>query len=103
MCKLKLKRKFLYDSNNDIEKYFDEGINEIILKSVENSEEGENSLIDEFLKANLEESTGKKLKEVVSTTIKENLEIDQAIELISKDKKLYNLLAEAIQWNINIM
>ena len=75
---LKLKRKFLYDSNNDIEKYFDEGINEIILKSVENSEEGENSLIDEFLKANLEESTGKKLKEVVATIQKEQNEIIRA-------------------------
>lgn len=75
---LKLKRKFLYDSNNDIEKYFDEGINEIILKSIENSEEGENSLIDEFLKANLEESTGKKLKEVVATIQKEQNEIIRA-------------------------
>lgn len=75
---LKLKRKFLYNSNNDIEKYFDEGINEIILKAAGNSEEGESSLIDEFLKVNLEESTGKKLKEVVATIQKEQNEIIRA-------------------------
>lgn len=73
---LKLKRKFLYNNKNDIEKYFDEGINEIILKS--GGEESENTLIDEFLKVNLEESTGKKLKEVVATIQKEQNEIIRA-------------------------
>lgn len=73
---LKLKRKFLYNNENDIEKYFDEGINEIILKSA--GEESENTLIDEFLKVNLEESTGKKLKEVVATIQKEQNEIIRA-------------------------
>lgn len=73
---LKLKRKFLYNSENNIEKYFDEGINEIILKSA--GEESENTLIDEFLKVNLEESTGKKLKEVVATIQKEQNEIIRA-------------------------
>ncbi|MGL5615204.1 MAG: RNA polymerase recycling motor HelD [Sarcina sp.] len=74
---LKLKRKFLLNNDTgDIEKYFDEGINEIILKSA--GEESENALIDEFLKVNLEESTGKKLKEVVATIQKEQNEIIRA-------------------------
>ena len=67
--KLELKRKFLY-KNSDIEKVFDEGINNIII----NEEEGQN-LVDEFLKINLEESSGKKLKEVVATIQKEQNEI----------------------------
>ncbi len=68
--KLSLKRKFLFkeDSLTDI---FDEGINEIIIKS---SDEG-SDLVDEFLKINLEESRGKKLKEVVATIQKEQNDI----------------------------
>nr|WP_312290098.1 RNA polymerase recycling motor HelD [Clostridium chromiireducens] len=66
---LELKRKFLY-KNNDIERLFDEGINEIII----NEEEGQN-LVDEFLKINLEENRGKKLKEVVATIQREQNEI----------------------------
>ena len=72
---LKLKRKFLYNKENNIEKYFDEGINEIILKS---QDDGENALVDEFLKLNLEESTGNKLKEVVATIQKEQNDIIRA-------------------------
>lgn len=73
---LSLKRKFLYTEENYLKKYFDEGINEIILKS--QSDNDENALIDEFLKVNLEESTGKKLKEVVATIQKEQNEIIRA-------------------------
>ncbi|MGL4991044.1 MAG: RNA polymerase recycling motor HelD [Sarcina sp.] len=72
---LNLKRKFLYNSENNLEKCFDEGINEIILKA---QDDNENSLIDEFLKVNLEESTGNKLKEVVATIQKEQNEIIRA-------------------------
>ena len=72
---LKIKRKFLFDENNDIKKCFDEGINEIILKT---QEDDENVLIDEFLKVNLEESTGNKLKEVVATIQKEQNDIIRA-------------------------
>jgi DNA helicase-2/ATP-dependent DNA helicase PcrA len=67
--KLELKRKFLY-KDGDIEQLFDEGINDIII----NQEEG-NNLVDEFLKINLEENRGKKLKEVVATIQKEQNEI----------------------------
>lgn len=66
---LHLKRKFLFNKG-EINKYFDEGINEIII----NNEEGQ-GLVDEFLKINLEESRGKKLKEVVATIQKEQNEI----------------------------
>ncbi|WP_315069597.1 RNA polymerase recycling motor HelD [uncultured Clostridium sp.] len=66
---LELKRKFLY-KDNDIERLFDEGLNEIII----NGGEGQN-LVDEFLKINLEENRGKKLKEVVATIQKEQNEI----------------------------
>lgn len=66
---LELKRKFLYKDNN-IEQLFDEGLNEIII----NGDEGQN-LVDEFLKINLEENRGKKLKEVVATIQKEQNEI----------------------------
>ncbi|MGL4451704.1 MAG: RNA polymerase recycling motor HelD [Sarcina sp.] len=72
---LKTKRKFLFNKNNDIEKCFDEGINEIILKA---QGDEENVLIDEFLKVNLEESTGNKLKEVVATIQKEQNDIIRA-------------------------
>lgn len=67
--KLELKRKFLYKDTN-IENIFDEGLNEIII----NGEEGQN-LVDEFLRINLEENRGKKLKEVVATIQKEQNEI----------------------------
>jgi DNA helicase-2/ATP-dependent DNA helicase PcrA len=67
--KLELKRKFLY-KDSDIERLFDEGINDIII----NEEEGQN-LVDEFLKINLEENRGKKLKEVVATIQREQNEI----------------------------
>lgn len=73
---LKLKRKFLYE-NDEIIKCFDEGLNEIILKSNLDNEEGE-ALIDEFLRINLENGTGNKLKEVVATIQKEQNEIIRA-------------------------
>lgn len=62
---LSLKRRFLYN-DDEIERIFDEGINEIFIEG----EEGVD-LVDEFLKINLEESKGKKLKEVVATIQKE--------------------------------
>lgn len=71
---LSLKRKFLY-KGEDIEDIFDEGINEIIIKSA--GEEG-SSLTDEFLKLTLEESTGSKLKDVVATIQKEQNDIIRA-------------------------
>lgn len=64
---LSLKRKFLFKDGN-LDRIFDEGINEIILRSG-------GDLVDEFLKINLEESRGKKLKEVVSTIQKEQNDI----------------------------
>lgn len=73
---LKLKRKFLYE-DSEIVKCFDEGLNEIILKSNLDNEEGE-ALIDEFLRINLENGTGNKLKEVVATIQKEQNEIIRA-------------------------
>ncbi len=66
---LELKRKFLFKEDK-LEQIFDESINEIIINSAEGSE-----LVDEFLKINLEESRGKKLKEVVATIQKEQNEI----------------------------
>ena len=71
---LSLKRKFLF-KNNQLESIFDEGINEIILKS--GLAEG-NELVDEFLKINLEQSIGSKLKDVVATIQKEQNEIIRA-------------------------
>lgn len=73
--KLQLKRKFLI-KEGILKDIFDEGINEIILKG-ENPED-ENELVDEFLKINLEESAGSKLKEVVATIQKEQNEIIRA-------------------------
>ena len=67
--KLELKRKFLFREGS-IKEIFDEGINELMI----NGEEGK-ELVDEFLKVNLEESRGKKLKEVVATIQKEQNEI----------------------------
>ncbi|MDD6795800.1 MAG: RNA polymerase recycling motor HelD [Clostridiaceae bacterium] len=66
---LSLKRKFLF-RDGEIDQIFDEGINELMI----NGEEGQ-ELVDEFLKVNLEESRGKKLKEVVATIQKEQNEI----------------------------
>lgn len=67
---LSLKRKFLFDSEGELERVFDEGLNELMI----NGEEGQ-ELVDEFLKINLEESRGKKLKEVVATIQKEQNDI----------------------------
>lgn len=67
---LSLKRKFLF-KEDFLQEIFDEGINEIII----NSGLEENDLVDEFLKINLEESRGKKLKEVVATIQKEQNDI----------------------------
>ncbi|MDS0525753.1 AAA family ATPase [Clostridium sp. SHJSY1] len=66
---LNLKRKFLFE-NRKIKEIFDEGLNELMI----NGEEG-TELVDEFLKVNLEESRGKKLKEVVATIQKEQNDI----------------------------
>lgn len=70
---LNLKRKFLIRERELIDA-FDEGINEIILKSAD----GENVLTDEFLKINLEESVSSKLKDVVATIQKEQNDIIRA-------------------------
>lgn len=70
---LNLKRKFLI-RNSKLKDAFDEGINEIILKS--NGED--NALVDEFLKINLEESVSSKLKDVVATIQKEQNDIIRA-------------------------
>lgn len=67
---LSLKRKFLFNDERELERVFDESINEIMI----NGEEGQ-GLVDEFLKINLEESRGKKLKDVVATIQKEQNEI----------------------------
>ena len=67
---LKLKRKFLI-KNEGITDAFDEGVNEIILKSGIDG----TALMDEFLKINLEESVSSKLKDVVATIQKEQNEI----------------------------
>ncbi len=67
---LSLKRKFLFKEDY-LEEIFDEGINDIIIKSGLEEED----LVDEFLKINLEESRGKKLKEVVATIQKEQNDI----------------------------
>ena len=66
---LNLKRKFLFNDDN-LDKVFDESTNEIIINGEEGSE-----LVDEFLKMNLEESRGKKLKEVVATIQREQNDI----------------------------
>lgn len=71
---LSLKRKFLI-RDGELKDAFDEGINEIILKS--SNEEG-SSLIDDFLRINLEESVSSKLKDVVATIQKEQNEIIRA-------------------------
>lgn len=71
---LTLKRKFLI-REGQLTNAFDEGINEIILKS--SGEEG-NALIDEFLRINLEGSVSSKLKDVVATIQKEQNTIIRA-------------------------
>lgn len=71
--KLELKRKLLL-RDGQLKDAFDEGINEIIIK---NKQDGQ-SLIDEFLKVNLEESVAGKLKEVVATIQKEQNDIIRA-------------------------
>ncbi len=67
---LKLKRKFLIEEGS-LKNAFDEGINQIIIKA--GLEEDE--LIDEFLKINLESTSGSKLKDVVATIQKEQNKI----------------------------
>lgn len=71
---LSLKRKFIIKDSELIDA-FDEGINEIILKS--SNEEG-NALIDEYLRINLEQSVSSKLKDVVATIQKEQNDIIRA-------------------------
>ncbi len=71
-----LKRRFTYtkDELPLIDRYFDEGDSIITPQS-----EGEgNVLDDEFLRINLEESSGEKLKEIVATIAKEQNEIIRA-------------------------
>ncbi|WP_027625289.1 RNA polymerase recycling motor HelD [Clostridium lundense] len=70
---LLLKRKFII-KNKKLVNAFDEGANQIILKTLEGSEEGE-ALQDEFLKITLEESANKKLKDIVATIQKEQNDI----------------------------
>lgn len=73
---LSLKRKFLI-RDNELKDAFDEGINEIILKSGMDVNESR-VLVDEFLKINLEETTSSKLKDVVATIQKEQNAIIRA-------------------------
>ena len=73
---LNLKRKFIIKDKKLLEAY-DEGINEIILSNGSNDGNG-GELIDEFLKYNLEESMGGKLKDVVATIQKEQNAIIRA-------------------------
>ncbi len=73
---LSLKRKFLYEDSK-LKDIFDEGINDIILQSA-SMDSGENALIDEFLKINLEKNTGSKLKDIVATIQKEQNSIIRA-------------------------
>ncbi|GAA0743217.1 RNA polymerase recycling motor HelD [Clostridium oceanicum] len=70
--KLSLKRKFIIN-NGKLKDAFDEGINKVIIKS--DKADGENELIDEFLKENLEFSSGSKLKDIVATIQKEQNDI----------------------------
>lgn len=70
---LSLKRKFLVKDGSIVD-MFDEGINELIVKT---SAEGD-GLVDEFLKVTLEQSMSKKLKDVVATIQREQNEIIRA-------------------------
>ncbi|SHI02093.1 RNA polymerase recycling motor HelD [Clostridium grantii] len=72
---LNLKRKFLIKEGELLDA-FDEGINEIILKS--GIDTSGNELVDEFLKINLEEAVSSKLKDVVATIQKEQNDIIRA-------------------------
>lgn len=76
---LNLKRKFLIEDGK-LKDAFDEGINEIILQS---ADESENVLVDEFLKINLEQSANSKLKDVVATIQKEQNNIIRTEKNIS--------------------
>jgi len=73
---LSLKRKFLI-KDGVLKDAFDEGINEIILKSTGAENDG-NALIDEYLRISLEESISGKLKDVVATIQREQNEIIRA-------------------------
>ena len=73
---LSLKRKFII-KDGELKDAFDEGINEIILKSTVAEDDG-NALIDEYLRINLEESISGKLKDVVATIQREQNEIIRA-------------------------
>lgn len=73
---LSLKRKLVIKDER-LENAFDEGINDIILRA-STDETNENALVDEFLKINLEESIGSKLKDVVATIQKEQNDIIRA-------------------------
>lgn len=68
---LNLKRKFIIRDKELIDA-FDEGGNSIILKG---NDEEEKSLIDEFLKINLESNVQNKLKDVVATIQKEQNDV----------------------------
>ena len=71
--KLNLKRKFIIKDTTLVQA-FDEGIDQIILKTGEN----DNALVDEFLNINLEEQSGSKLKDVVATIQSEQNSIIRA-------------------------
>lgn len=71
---LSLKRKFLF-KDEGLKDAFDEGINDIIIKS---GLQDENALIDEYLRINLEQSISTKLKDVVATIQKEQNAIIRA-------------------------
>ncbi|NMM62768.1 AAA family ATPase [Clostridium sp. P21] len=71
---LSLKRKFVIKDKKLINA-FDEGINEIILRTAGGEE---NALMDEYLKINLEQSVSSKLKDVVATIQKEQNDIIRA-------------------------
>lgn len=73
---LTLKRKFVIKGDVLIDA-FDEGINQIILKSGTDESE-ESSLMDEFLRINLEASVNHKLKDIVATIQKEQNDIIRA-------------------------
>lgn len=70
---LLLKRKFLIKESELID-VFDEGKDQIILRSLNSGEEGE-ELEDEFLRIALEESSNTKLKDIVATIQKEQNDI----------------------------
>jgi DNA helicase-2/ATP-dependent DNA helicase PcrA len=71
---LSLKRKFMI-KDGELLDAFDEGINEIILNR---GEAGDNALVDEFLRINLEESVSTRLKDVVATIQKEQNDVIRA-------------------------